>query len=227
MNISPLLSTPSSATSTTSGQSIAGDFDKFLTLLTTQLQNQDPMSPMDATQFTTQLVQFSQVEQQINANKKMDQLVAASTTEQKLAEVTAAQSYVGQQVEALGDTVPLQDGQATLIYGLDSTAKSATLKIVDQNKRTVATIALDPTAGAHSFTWDGKTADGTQLPDGTYRMTLTATDAAGDTVTSQTGFAGKVASVINESGTVMLRIGDTAVPLSQVTAVAGAATTGS
>jgi flagellar basal-body rod modification protein FlgD len=226
--ISPLLTQPTSTTSTTaSKQSIAGDFDKFLKLLTTQLQNQDPMSPMDATQFTTQLVQFSQVEQQINANKKMDELVTAGATEQKLAEISTAQSYVGKKVEALGDTFSLQDGTVDLRYALDGAAKTASAKILDANKRTVATVTLDPSAGAHTLTWNGKTADGTQLPDGNYRIAITATDATGTAVATQSGFSGTVGSVANESGVIVLKIGSTSVPLSQVTALKGAAATAS
>src|SRR5690242_5338005 len=107
--------------------SLSGDYSNFLTLLTTQLKNQDPLSPMDATQFTQQLVQFSAVEQQINGNKKLDQLIGLQST----ANAYGAVGFVGTTIAADSDDVALQSGKAKFDYTIDKTGGSATLKILD------------------------------------------------------------------------------------------------
>src|SRR3954470_17819141 len=95
MDVTSVTAASTSATSTSAAASaqkqLAGNFDTFLTLLTTQLKNQDPLSPMDSNQFTQQLVQFSQVEQQINANKNLESLVSMS----KAQGATSAVGYLG------------------------------------------------------------------------------------------------------------------------------------
>ncbi|HZZ11369.1 MAG TPA: flagellar hook capping FlgD N-terminal domain-containing protein, partial [Paraburkholderia sp.] len=86
--------TAAGAGQSTASQQLAGNFDTFLTLLTTQLQNQDPLSPMDSTQFTQQLVAFSGVEQQINTNNNLQSLIALNQSQQ----AASAVSYIGHSV---------------------------------------------------------------------------------------------------------------------------------
>ncbi len=101
--------TTSKAGSGTSAQEIAGNFTQFLTLLTTQLKNQNPLDPMDTNQFTQQLVQFAGVEQQLKANDRLDSILASS----KAASTASATSYIGQTIESTGTTADLKDGAAT------------------------------------------------------------------------------------------------------------------
>src|SRR6201994_3178945 len=105
---------PASTSSTTDstgldGSTIAGNFQTFLTLLTTQLKNQDPLSPLDTNQFTAQLVQFAQVEQQLKSNSQLSTLVSLQQTAQN----TAALNFVGQTVDVAGATTALTNGTAT------------------------------------------------------------------------------------------------------------------
>src|ERR1044071_1210572 len=106
MDVTPTTSAANAASQAASQagsaqKTLASNFDTFLSLLTTQLKNQDPMSPMDSNQFTQQLVQFSQVEQQINSNKNLESLIALTKSQT----TTAAVSY-------LGKTPTLNDGPA-------------------------------------------------------------------------------------------------------------------
>src|SRR5258708_28037435 len=88
---------------------IAGNFQTFLTLLTTQLKNQNPLDPLDTNQFTAQLVQFAQVEQQLKSNTQLGTLVSLQQTAQN----TAALTFVGQKVDVAGTTTPLTNRPAT------------------------------------------------------------------------------------------------------------------
>src|SRR3954469_13964157 len=101
--------TSSSSATGVDKDTLAGNFQTFLTLLTTQLKNQDPLSPLDTNQFTAQLVQFAQVEQQLKSNTQLTSLV----TLQQTAQNTAALNFVGQKVDVDGPTTALADGEAT------------------------------------------------------------------------------------------------------------------
>src|SRR5712671_645233 len=96
------------------GSTIAGNFQTFLTLLTTQLKNQDPLSPLDTNQFTAQLVSFAQVEQQLKANDQLATLVSL----EKTAQATTALAYVGQTVAVDGQTAALKNAQATWSFSV-------------------------------------------------------------------------------------------------------------
>src|ERR1700751_1849580 len=124
-----------------------------LTLLTTQLQNQDPLSPMDTNQFTQQLVSFSEVEQQINTNSNLQQLIAL----QGAGESISALPLVGQNIEYNSATAPLSNGQANFVYSLPSTTASTALTVVNAGGKVVYTQPGETSAGTHPFTWNGKT----------------------------------------------------------------------
>lgn len=198
------MTTVGSTTSTTSTQastaasskvSLGSDFNTFLTMLTTQLKNQDPLSPMDSTQFTSQLVQYSSVEQQINANSNLEKLISL----QQSASTAQGINYLGQTVEVSGTTLPLQDGSASYTYTLPKAAASTTIQIKDSDGKVVKTVTGDTTAGAHSMTWDGKDSDDTQLSDGKYSINVIATAADGSTLTTTTTTFGKVTKVVNDA----------------------------
>jgi len=170
-----------SSTSTTStgldGRTIAGNFQTFLTLLTTQLKNQDPLSPLDTNQFTAQLVSFAQVEQQLKANSELTTLVSLQQTAQN----TAALGFVGQKVDVAGNTTALTNGTATWQLSAPKPA-TATITIKSATGQQVFSGNYALNAGTHPFTWDGKDSSGLQWPDGNYTMSVTAQDASGQPV---------------------------------------------
>jgi len=184
---------------------LATNFNSFLQLLTTQLKNQDPLSPMDATQFTTQLVQFSQVEQSINTNSRLDQLVKLQSGSQAMSAV----SFMGQEVEAFGDKTVLKDGSARFVYTLPSDASSITVTIKNANGDVVRTITNAPKdKGEHLMTWDGKDDQGNVMAKGTYNFSVGAKDSNDEAIDAVTGMIGTVKGVTVDNGTVVLDLGD-------------------
>src|SRR6201996_1325219 len=106
---------------------LSSNFSTFLTLLTTQLKNQDPTSPMDSNQFTQQLVQFSQVEQQIDTNTNLKSLIAQGTSQA----ASYATSYLGKNVSVTNGNASLAAGSANWSYTLGATAASSTLTVTN------------------------------------------------------------------------------------------------
>jgi flagellar basal-body rod modification protein FlgD len=193
--------------------SLSGDYTNFLTLLTAQLKNQDPLSPMDATQFTQQLVQFSAVEQQINGNKKLDQLIGLQST----ANAYGAVGFVGTSIAADSDDVPLQDGKAKFDYTIDKSGGAATLKILDSSGNLVMLKQVDSTVGTHPVEWDGTDYFGNQLADGKYTVAVSVTDQATGKATNATITSyGTVNQAVIADGKVFLKMGDVTVPLEDV-----------
>ena len=196
----------------TDAQEIAGNFTQFLTLLTTQLKNQNPLDPMDTNQFTQQLVQFAQVEQQLKGNNRLDGILASN----KAASAAAATSYIGQTITADGSSSELKDGTAAWSISAARAAPKAVINIVDANGNVVASQAASLTAGAQTFTWNGKTSSGMTAPNGTYKVVVAARDATGQTVTVDTSLSGKVDEVDLSGSEPTLLVGSTRVPLSSV-----------
>jgi len=191
------------------------NFNTFLTLLTTQLQNQDPLSPMDTNQFTQQLVSFSEVEQQINTNSNLQQLIAL----QGAGESIAALPLVGQNIEYNSATAPLSNGQANFVYDLPSTTASTALTVVNASGKVVYTQPGDTSAGAHLFTWNGQTNTGVQLPDGNYTLQIQAVGAAGAPVSPTIASVGTVQAVGVENGTATFTVNGMAIPLNELVTV--------
>jgi flagellar basal-body rod modification protein FlgD len=157
--------------------SLANNFTAFLQLLTTQLKNQNPLDPLDTNQFTQQLVQFAQVEQQLKSNDQLSTLVSL----QKTAQATAVLGFVGQTVGVDGSTTPLANGQAT--WNLNVPKPSVvTVNVQNSTGQNVHTSSFTMGAGAKQFQWDGKSANGVKWPDGNYKLVVTAVDAAGQPV---------------------------------------------
>lgn len=184
---------------------LASNFNSFLQLLTTQLKNQDPLSPMDATQFTTQLVQFSQVEQSINTNSRLDQLVKLQSGSQAMSAV----GFMGQEVQAFGDKTVLKDGNSRFVYTLPSDANSLTVTIRNANGDVIRTISNAPKdQGDHVVAWDGKDDQGNPMVNGTYSFSVSAKDAKDASIDAVTGVIGTVQGVTVDNGTVVLDLGN-------------------
>src|SRR5215471_16206021 len=171
-------------------QTIAGNFQTFLTLLTTQLRNQDPTNPLDTNQFTQQLVEFAQVEQQLRSNDQLATLVSLQQTAQS----TQALSFVGDNVSVNSNTAQLANGSAT--WTISSPKPStATLNISNSSGQLVYSGTTTLQAGSNAFKWDGQGNNGTPWPDGTYTMAVTAKDSSGQSVGVSTLVTGIVNSV--------------------------------
>ncbi|MGC1465233.1 MAG: flagellar hook capping FlgD N-terminal domain-containing protein [Pseudolabrys sp.] len=199
------------AASALASQQIAGNFQSFLTLLTTQLQNQNPLDPLDTNQFTQQLVQFAQVEQQMNTNTQLQTLVSLQQTAQS----TAALSYVGSTVVVDGSTSSLVNSQASWNLNVAKPA-TATVTIRDASGQTAYTGSFAVNPGNQAFVWDGKSANGTQWPDGNYTLTATAVDASGQSTTVSTEIQAPVDSVDLTQNPPVLSIGGQSYGLDKV-----------
>ena len=217
----PVAATTGAASDIAAGQTnLSTGYTTFLSLLTTQLKNQDPTSPLDTNQFTQQLVQMTGVQQQLLSNQLLQTLVNQSSASQG---VTGAVGLIGKTVEATSASATVTNGKAAWEYNLGTAASNATLTVSDASGKAIWTgSAPDLSSGTHAFNWNGKTSTGTQLPDGgTYTLSVAATDANGSAVTTQALISGVVTSAANTGGTVTLQIGDNTAPLSAVTSVHG------
>jgi flagellar basal-body rod modification protein FlgD len=215
------VTTPAATTSTTAQttssaqQALNGNFDTFLKLLTTQLQNQDPTAPMDSSQFTQQLVEFSQVEQQINSNSKLDSLISLGQTQSN----TFAMSYLGRNVVLTNGQQALSNGSAAWTYGLNNSAATTTLNVTDSSGKVVYTAPGETTAGTHAFAWNGVDNNGNQLADGTYTLSVASAASDGSNVTTSVASKGLVSGIDMSGSSPQLVIGTMEVPLTSATLV--------
>jgi flagellar basal-body rod modification protein FlgD len=176
--------------SATDKTTLAGNFNTFLTLLTTQLKNQNPLDPLDTNQFTQQLVQFASVEQQINMNQQLTSLVAL----QKANQVTSAMSFLGSTATVDGSSTKLVGGKGSWSFAVDKPS-TGTITIKDSTGQTAYSGSFPLNAGTQTFAWDGRGNNGTQWPDGTYTLAITAKDASGQQVAVSTTVNGTVDAV--------------------------------
>ncbi len=208
--------TTSTGSNSTSDASLLGsNLNTFLTLLTTQLKNQDPTSPLDTNQFTQQLVEFSGVEQQINTNKNLQTLITLQTS----SEAVAALPMVGKNIQYNESTAPLSNGQASFSYTLPTNAASANLLVEDANGNIVYATAGDPTAGTHNFLWNGQNIGGTTSPDGAYTLAVAASDAAGKAISATVTATGTVDGVSVDNNVPTFDVGGIKVPMSDLLTV--------
>jgi flagellar basal-body rod modification protein FlgD len=195
---------------------LADDFDSFLQLLTAQLKAQDPLSPLDANQFTQQLVQFSGVEQAIKTNQALGQLVALVQGDQ----ITRSLDYLGAEVTAEASTVRLGGGvPAAFSYVLPESAHRVQIAIYDEGGRLVATEEGRTSAGSHSVPWDGRGPSGAALPEGLYRFEVVAKDAAGAALPVTTSVRGVVDGVEIDGERVMLSVAGVLMPTTSISAI--------
>jgi flagellar basal-body rod modification protein FlgD len=209
-------SSSSSSLNSTSGATLAGNFQTFLTLLTTQLQNQNPLDPLDTNQFTQQLVEFASVEQQLKTNDSLSTLVSMEQT----AQATQALQFVGKTAVVKGNTAALANSQATweLNVPSDSTVK---ISIANANGQTAFTGSYNVSAGNNQpFVWNGRGSDGTQWPDGQYTLTATATDSSGNSVAVTTQLQGTVSSVDLTQSPPLLNIDGQTYTVNQIQSIA-------
>jgi flagellar basal-body rod modification protein FlgD len=203
-------------TSNSAVSSLDGNFTDFLSMLMTQLQNQDPTSPMDTDQFTSELVQFSSVEQQIETNSSLTQLIQLTQG----SEVIQGSSLVGQQVTVQSTQVPLENSQATVNI-TSPAAEPVSIAITNSAGTSIYNTTVNAVAGNNSFEWNGTNNGGETVPDGLYTLVATGSNVGGGTSTLPFTVTGTATGVISSGGTVDLQLGALSVPFSSVTAVGG------
>src|ERR1700729_243289 len=204
--------------SSTADTTLAGNFQTFLTLLTTELQNKNPLDPLDTNQFSQQLVEFAGVQQQLNTNDSLATLVSLQQTAQS----TQALGFVGKTAVVNGSTAALaSSGTATWELSVPS-ASNVNVTIAGSNGQTVFTGTYSVAAGNNQpFTWNGQGNDGTQWPAGNYTMTATATDSANNSVAVTTQIQGVVTSVDLTQTPPLLTIGGKTYTVSQIQSIVG------
>ena len=198
--------------------SLASNSQTFLTLLTTQLKNQDPTSPLDTNQFTAQLTQMTGVEQQLLSNQLLQQLVNQNSG----VGVSGAVGLIGKTVTASGTTATLTGGSATWQYTLANPAANVAVQITDGSGNVVYNGSAPGGAGAQTFTWNGKNSAGQQQANGgTYTISINASDSTGKAVDVSNAVQGAATAVEVVNGQTMITVGGVQVPLTAVTAVVG------
>lgn len=229
MSVTPATSTAAAAnsqataasntTTNTTGASalasLSSNETTFLNLLMTQLKNQDPSQPLDTNQFTSELVQFSSVEQQINTNTSLSKLIQLT----QAGEVMQSSAMVGKTVTVQSDHVPLQNGQGTVNFTAPG-AEPVDIAIVNDNGSKVSDVQLTSVKGNNTWTWDGTDARGNTVPDGSYKISVTGTDTTGKSSALPFTVTGKATGVASDATNgVSLELGTLTVPFSSVTSV--------
>ncbi|VAV87585.1 Flagellar basal-body rod modification protein FlgD [hydrothermal vent metagenome] len=196
---------------TRSETKLADDFDQFLTLLTTQLQFQDPLDPMKSSEFTNQLVSFSQVEQSITTNKNLENLISQTKTQA----MSNAVGYLGKEVTIETDRAGLRNGVATWEYGLETNAEETKLTVTDSTGKLLFEGLGNNKAGLHEFVWDAPA----NTPDGIYQLSLSAQTANGTDVQFAIYSKGRVETIEALNGDVNLSVNGILTATSNIQAV--------
>lgn len=219
MSVNPASSSTTAANSAAANDAVtlAGDFNFFLKMLTTQLKNQDPTEPMDVSQMTAQIAQYSMVEQQVKTNANLESLLNANKQNQ----LSTAVSYIGKEVETEGNTGTLISGQATFSYQLPQAAQTVSVVITNASGEAVFQGAGTTKEGTNLVVWDGiNSFTDEDEPNGEYTIAVTAKDAEGNDIEADTRAVGTVAAVENDGeGNITLTVGTVQVPYDQILAV--------
>lgn len=211
VNINSALSAAQNTQASTVG--LAEDFSDFLNLLTVQLQNQDPLSPMDTTEFTNQLVAFTGVEQQINTNQRLDDLVALSLGDS----FSSTLGYVGRNISYISSEA-FYDGRTPvdLSYAISGDSVETTINIFDENGDVVFSQPVSDDDPQETFTWDGRNDNGSLVDAGTYNIRVDAIGADGEPLETTTVVTGRVSGVETQNGVNFLLVGERAVSIANV-----------
>ncbi len=196
---SPSGASPSSPNALTS---LSNNFNSFLHLLLTQLQNQDPTTPMDTNQFTSELVQFSSVEQQISTNGSLTQLIQLTQG----SEVIQSASTVGKQATVTSDHIALQNGAGTVNFTTAS-AEPVAISITDDAGVSLRATSFTSAAGANTWKWDGADNNGAKVADGAYKIAVVGAAAGSAAAALPFTVTGTATGVTNANGTVSLDLG--------------------
>ncbi len=174
--VPPATSTGQSAAA--SASTLADNFDTFLTILTAQIQNQDPLEPLDSTQFTEQLVQFSGVEQQIRTNQSMEALIAATRANAG----ASLSGYLGSTAEVDASGAAFNGEPINWRFALPRDAQSSRITVTNADGDVLYSQDAPKTAGAHDFVWNGQLTGGATAPPGPYYLNVVASDAENERI---------------------------------------------
>jgi flagellar basal-body rod modification protein FlgD len=225
MSISSTTGTGAAAASTTAASTIAqtgsaaltglgSNFSTFLTMLMTQLKNQDPTSPLDSSQFTSELVQFSSVEQQINTNTNLTQLIQLTQASQ----VEQSSALLNKPATVTSTQLSLQNGASTVNFNTTS-AEPIAISVMNASGAQVASATTTSNAGSNTWSWNGQSSSGATLPDGAYTVTVNTLSSTGTATAVPFTVTGTVTGVQNVSGVVQLQMGGLTVPFTAVQSV--------
>ena len=201
-------------TGTAALEGLSTNFSTFLTMLMTQLQNQDPTSPLNSSQFTSELVQFSSVEQQINTNTNLTQLIQLTQASQ----VEQSSALLNKPATVTSSQLSLQSGTSTINFNT-TTAEPISISVVNASGTQVAGATATSTAGSNTWTWNGQTSSGATLPDGAYTVTVNTVGSSGTAAAVPFTVTGTVTGVENVGGVVQLQMGGLTVPFTAVQSV--------
>jgi flagellar basal-body rod modification protein FlgD len=192
-------------------QSLGTDFNSFLTLLTTQLQNQDPTSPMDTNQFTQELVEFTGVQQSVATNSNLTQLISMTQGN----EVLQSSQVIGESATVSASAISLQSGVGTITFNAP-VAEPVQVAIVNANGAPILDGTLNAQAGSNSWTWNGQDNNGNQMPDGAYAIALDTGTNSSNAAPLAFSVVGTATGLTNSSSGMQLDLGALVVPLSSV-----------
>ena len=194
--------------------SLTSNMNGFLKMLMTQLQNQDPTTPMDTSQFTAQLVQFASVEQQVNINTGVQSLIQLTQSNN----VLQASALIGKTVTATATQIPLQNGTGAIQFDTPA-AEPVTVSVTNASGNAVAQASLTSTAGQNTWTWDGKDSSGKQQPDGAYTVTVNGSTVSTAPTAIPFTVTGAATGVVTQNKTQQIHIGPLTLPVSAILAV--------
>lgn len=201
--------------SSSSQNRLSQNYEMFLKLLTTQLQNQNPLEPMDADKFTSQLVQYSGIEQQIQMNSSLEDMKSIIAAQSAVSLV----NYIGATVTAEGTQTQLKNGSATWSLTADSDISQATVVIKNSEGAEVFRETVNATGKKFEYVWNGKTSSGGTAADGTYQISVTAKDSASKAVPVSTKISGVVTAVDMTETPAILKIGNIRIPVTSIDTV--------
>jgi flagellar basal-body rod modification protein FlgD len=207
-------SAASASTTTTGAKAVSSQKDMFLNLLVKQLQYQDPLNPVENTEFASQLAQFSSLEALTSVKESMDSMSKVQNSMNSMQAV----SFIGKKVNASGNTIDYTGASSSINFNLDNNASDAVVTIYNSSGTSVRTLDMkNVKAGDATCAWDGKDDNGETLSPGTYYFKINATDYSGSAVTATSSTNGTVSGVRYENGTIYLEVGDKEVSLADVT----------
>jgi flagellar basal-body rod modification protein FlgD len=201
---------------------LANNYTSFLTLLTTQLQNQDPSSPMSSDTFTSELAQFAGVEQQVETNSKLDSLISLNQDGQ----LSTDTSLVGDTITATTTTLPLQNSSASLSF-TGTSGETIAIAVSNSSGTIVKDVVSTASAGTNTWTWDGTDNSGNKLSDGAYSVSVKTVDSTGTTSDVPFSVTGTITGIQKGKADMQVQLGSASIPMSSVTNVSSSKTSSS
>ncbi|MBI1236059.1 MAG: flagellar hook assembly protein FlgD [Alphaproteobacteria bacterium] len=192
--------------------SLANNFEMFLTLLTEQMKAQDPLNPLDSTEFVNQLVNFSSVEQEIRSNQNLESLISIQAASAQ----GAAVGFIGREATVASPDAALENGSAEWTYILPEDSQGTLVTVKDANGRTIASFEGEATAGSHTFAWDGEDQTGNAMEDGIYTLEISAVNADGNAMQPDILTTARVTGVDFSGSEVVVELNGLFVRLSSV-----------